>query len=836
MFERFTDRAKKVVNLARQEAERLGAEFIGTEHILLGIVKEGSGVAANVLEILNVDLERVRLEVEKFTTESGEVITHSESLPFTPKAKHALELAAEEARALQHNYIGTEHLLLGLLREHDGIAAQVFINLNVEIDQVRAELLELLGANDGEDAEIIPGLKEAQKLTKKKKGKASETPALDSFGRDLTAQAKEGLLDPVIGREKEIMRLLQVLSRRTKNNPVLIGEAGVGKTAIVEGLAQKITANQVPDALIGKRVVSLDLAMMVAGTKYRGQFEERIKMVMNEIKKAKNVILFIDEIHTLIGAGGAEGTLDAANVIKPALARGEMQCVGATTLDEYRKYMEKDSALERRFQPVIVNPPSQEEAIQILQGLRDRYEAHHRVRITDDAIAEAVKLSERYISGRFLPDKAVDVIDEAGAKVRLSTCTRPPDLSALESELAGLEREKLEAVATQAFERAAELRDSIDRLLTRKEQLQGEWRNLSAKTEGVVDAEVVTQVISTMTGVPLTRVEQKETVRLLNMETELHEKVISQDEAIAAVSRCLRRSRAGMRNPRRPLGSFLFLGPTGVGKTLLARALAEFMFGDADSLIRVDMSEYMEKHSVSRLIGAPPGYVGFEEGGQLTEKVRRRPYAVVLIDEIEKAHPDIFNILLQVMEDGQLTDSYGRKVNFRNTILIMTSNVGADLIKRQGNLGFAKRDAANLYDRLKKLMLDEVENHFRPEFVNRLDAQVVFRYLDKADLERIVLIELDGVHKRMVEMGMGLELTPAAMDFLIEKGYSQDFGARPLRRTVEQMVEDPIAEDILRGKFLPGHKIVVELSAGVLIYREEPLEVKVESGELKVES
>ena len=823
MFEKFTDRARKVINLARQEAERLGHEFIGTEHILLGLVKEGSGVAANVLEILNVDLEKVRLEVEKYVTSSGETKSASTSLPFTPKAKKVLELAMEEARNLDHNYIGTEHLLLGLLRESEGMAAQVLLNLDVRLEDVRAEVMELLGAEPASESQPRP---DSAPAPAPQAAAESPTPALDSFGRDLTQLAREGKLDPVIGRSKEITRVLQILSRRTKNNPVLLGEAGVGKTAIVEGLAQDIVSSNVPELLMDKRIVVLDLAMMVAGTKYRGQFEERIKAVMTEVRRAKNVILFIDELHTLVGAGGAEGSIDASNVLKPAMARGEVQCVGATTLDEYRKYIEKDSALERRFQTIMVNPPSSEEAVAILKGLRDRYEAHHRVRITDGAITEAVKLSERYITGRFLPDKAIDVIDESGSRIRLESMTRPPDLTEIEKEVATLEREKNEAVAAQEFEKAADLRDKADKLKEKKKRVQEEWRERSSETQGVVDEEVVAQVVSSMTGVPLSRLEEKETERLLQMEEELHKRVISQNEAISAISRCLRRSRAGMKDPRRPMGSFMFLGPTGVGKTLLAKALAEFMFGEEDALIQVDMSEYMEKHAVSRLVGAPPGYVGFEEGGQLTEKVRRRPYAVVLIDELEKAHADIFNILLQIMEEGQLTDSYGRKVDFRNTVLILTSNVGADLIKNQGSLGFSKRDSDSTHDRLKKSLEEAVETYFRPEFINRLDEIVIFRYLEKHDLERIVDIEISGVRKRMKDMEMDLELTRAAKDFLIDKGYNQDFGARPLRRAIGQFIEDPIAEEILRRRFSAGNRVVVEVKDEHLEFREESTTVE----------
>ena len=846
MFEKFTDRARKVINLARQEAERLGHEFIGTEHILLGLVKEGSGVAANVLEILNVDLEKVRLEVEKYVTPTGETKSFSTSLPFTPKAKKVLELAMEEARNLDHNYIGTEHLLLGLLRESEGMAAQVLLNLDVSLEDVRAEVMELLGADSNTDLSNMSDMPSSihQEPTPHshaspqapKSSPDSATPALDSFGRDLTALAREDKLDPVIGRDKEIERVLQILSRRRKNNPVILGEAGVGKTAIVEGLAQDIVNGNVPELLFDKRIVVLDLAMMVAGTKYRGQFEERIKAVMTEVRRAKNVILFIDELHTLVGAGGAEGSIDASNVLKPAMARGEVQCVGATTLDEYRKYIEKDSALERRFQTIMVNPPSPEHAVEILKGLRDKYEAHHRVRITDLAITEAVKLSERYISGRFLPDKAIDVIDEAGSRIRLATMTRPPDLTEIEKDIANLEREKNEAVMAQEFEKAADLRDQAEKLKTKKTEIKNEWREKSGETQGVVDEHVVASVVSSISGVPLSQLEEKETERLLDMEEDLHKKVVSQNDAISAVSRCLRRGKAGMKDPKRPMGSFLFLGPTGVGKTLLAKALAEFMFGDEEALIQVDMSEYMEKHSVSRLVGAPPGYVGFEEGGQLTEKVRRRPYAVVLIDELEKAHSDIFNILLQIMEEGQLTDSYGRKVDFRNTILILTSNVGAELIKNQGNLGFGKRDTNSIHDRLKKSLEEAVENYYRPEFVNRLDEVVIFRYLEKEDLEIIIDIEVAGVRSRMRDMGMDLELTKNAKDFLIEKGYDQDFGARPLRRAIGQYIEDPIADEILRRRFTSEHKIMVDVKNDHLEFIEEKHDFKSDEEAKEVEA
>src|SRR5215204_4947405 len=672
MFERFSDRARKVFALANQEAQRFNHEYIGTEHILLGLVKEGSGVGANVLKNLDVDLRKVRLEVEKLVKSGPDMVTMGK-LPQTPRAKKVIEYAIEEARNLNHNYVGTEHLLLGLLREHDGVAAQVLMNLGLKLEEVREEVLNLLGAGV-ENEEPASTEKTANK------GK-SKTPALDSFGRDLTELAREGALDPVIGRKNEIERVIQILCRRQKNNPVLLGEAGVGKTAIVEGLAQMVIGNTVPEILHDRRIVVLDLAMMVAGTKYRGQFEERIKAVMNEVRRAKNVILFIDELHTLVGAGGAEGAIDASNVLKPALSRGEIQCIGATTFDEYRKYIEKDAALARRFQPITVDPPSKEDAIEILKGLRDRYEAHHRVQILDAALVSAVEMSDRYITGRCLPDKAIDVLDEAGARIRLRSMTKPPNLAELEEQIERLSIQKDEAVKNAEYEEAAKLRDQAEALRAKKEDMQRQWREKAKEIDGVVDEEVIAEVVSKMTGVPLTRLEKEEAQRLLDLETELHKRVVSQDEAIKTISKTIRRARSGLKDPHRPMGSFLFLGPSGVGKTLLSKALAEFMFGDEDAMIMIDMSEYMEKHNVSRLIGAPPGYVGYEEGGQLTERIRRRPYSVVLLDEVEKAHPDVFNMLLQVMEEGHLTDSFGRRVDFRNVVMIMTSNIGADLIK-----------------------------------------------------------------------------------------------------------------------------------------------------------
>ncbi len=813
MYERFTDRARKVMALANQEAQRFNHEYIGTEHILLGLVKEGSGVGATVLKNLDIDLRKVRLEVEKLVKSGPDMVTMGK-LPQTPRAKKVIEYAIEEARNLGHNYVGTEHLLLGLLRERDGVAAQVLMNLGLKLEEVREEVLNLLGA--GVESEANPESKE----TKTK----SRTPALDSFGRDLTELAREGALDPVIGRTNEIERVIQILCRRTKNNPVLLGEAGVGKTAIVEGLAQKIVANDVPEILFEKRIVVLDLAMMVAGTKYRGQFEERIKAVMNEVRRAKNVVLFIDELHTLVGAGGAEGAIDASNVLKPSLARGEIQCIGATTLDEYRKYVEKDSALERRFQTIIVEPPNKDETLDILRGLRDRYEAHHRVQITDGALRGAVELSTRYITGRCLPDKAIDIIDEAGARVRLKSMTKPPNLTEIDEQIERLTMDKEEAVKNADYERAAELRDQAEALRRNKEEAQKKWREQAKVVDGIVDEEIVAEVVSKMTGVPLTRLEKAEASRLLELESELHKRVISQDEAIKSISRSIRRARSGLKDPARPMGTFLFLGPSGVGKTLLSKAIAEFLFGNEASLIQIDMSEYMEKHNVSRLVGAPPGYVGYEEGGQLTERIRRRPYAVVLLDEIEKAHPDVFNMLLQIMEEGHLTDNVGRKVDFKNTILIMTSNIGADLIKSGGiqSFGYGKRDSEQDFEGMKKGLLREVEKFFRPEFINRLDETIIFRPLSKEDLYRIIDIEIRKVTKRLVEQGVGLETTAAAHDFLIEKGYNPDFGARPLRRAIEQYVEDPLSEAILRGEYKQVSKVKIDRDGDSLRFESVP--------------
>jgi ATP-dependent Clp protease ATP-binding subunit ClpC len=800
MFDRFTDRAKKVMNFARQEAQRFNHEYLGTEHILLGLIKEGDGVAAHVLKNMGIDMTKIRMEIEKIVKTGPSMVTMGQ-LPFTQMAKKVLELSMEEASSLSHNYIGTEHLLLGLIKENEGIAAQVLTNLGVKLEDVREEVLDFLGADSIEDTEDANIVEEGSVPSSGK----SKTPALDSFGRDLTELAKEDKLDAVIGRANEIERVIQILSRRTKNNPVLLGEPGVGKTAIVEGLAQQIINHTVPEILRDKRIVVLDLALMVAGTKYRGQFEERIKAVMTEVRRVKDVVLFIDELHTLVGAGGAEGAIDASNVLKPALSRGEIQCIGATTLDEYRKHIEKDGALERRFQSVTVEPPTPTQAYEILKGLRSRYEEHHRVKYTDAALDLAVDLSCRYINNRFLPDKAIDVMDEAGARVRIAAMVPPPDVAAISKEIDGLEKEKDQAVTDQDFELAARLRDDAYKLKKNREQMQADWRKEQQETEqvGEVTVDIIQETISKMTGIPLTRLEKAERERLLQMEQEMGAIVIHQEEAIEAIARAVRRSRSGLKDPKRPMGSFLFLGPSGVGKTFLCKQLAKFMFGDEDAIITMDMSEYMEKHNASRLVGAPPGYVGFEEGGQLTEQVRRRPYSVVLLDEIEKAHPDVFNMLLQIMEEGRLTDSFGRHVDFRNVILIMTSNLGSHTMRAGGQLGFERLENTEVADeerrkRNKTNVMVEVERHFRPEFLNRLDEAIIFNPLTRVDLESIVGLQLNEVRERLVEHGLTLELTAAATSLLIDKGYNADYGARPLRRAIERLIEDPMAEQLLR--------------------------------------
>ena len=836
MFDRFTDRAKKVMSFARQEAMKFNHEYIGTEHILLGLVQEGSGVAANVLKNMTVDLDKIRHEVEKIVKTGPSMVTMGQ-LPFTPRAKKVLELSLEEASQLSHNYIGTEHLLLGLIRENEGIAAQVLMNLGVKLEEVREEVLEFLGASennseeDGENSESSGGNQGGSQsggsASAPQGNSKSKTPALDSFGRDLTELAREGKLDPVIGRDQEIERVIQILSRRTKNNPVLLGEAGVGKTAIVEGLAQRVVKGTVPEILRRKRLVVLDLAMMVAGTKYRGQFEERIKAVMTEVRRAKDVMLFIDELHTLVGAGGAEGAIDASNVLKPALSRGEVQCIGATTLDEYRKYIEKDGALERRFQTVNVEPPSPEQTIEILKGLRDKYEAHHRVTYTDGAFQAAVEMSTRYITGRFLPDKAIDVIDEAGARVRIKSMTAPPDLRDMDGEIARLNKEKEEAVAGQDFERAADLRDQAFKLGKKKEEIQREWRDRenSRESGGLVDEDVIAETVSKMTGIPLNRLDQAEADRLINMEKELGKDVINQERAITAIAKAVRRSRAGLKDPNRPMGSFVFLGPSGVGKTWLSKCLARFMFGSEDAIIQIDMSEYMEKHNASRLVGAPPGFVGYEEGGQLTEKVRRRPYSVVLLDEIEKAHPDIFNMLLQIMEEGRLTDSFGRHIDFRNVILIMTSNIGANLIKNSTGLGFGK-GAQSGTDKMRDMIMGEVERHFRPEFINRLDEIVIFNQLGRDDMQNIVENELRKVNTRLKQKGHVLEVDQTVIDWLIEKSFHEDFGARPLKRGIEKHLEDPLSEQVLRGAMDTPFTIHTRIVDGEMKFEMTPRPVE----------
>ena len=807
-YERFTDRARKVLQLANQEAQRFNHEYVGTEHLLLGLIKEGSGVAANVLKNLDIDLRKIRHEVEKVVRSGPDTVTMGR-LPQTPRSKKVLEYAMEEARNLNHGYVGTEHILLGLLREQEGVAAQVLMNLGLQLEKVRHEVLNLLGHGidvggnialaDGDEYEEEMNSNTGPNTRRDNK----KTPALDSFGRDLTELAKHKKLDPVIGREKEIERTMQILSRRTKNNPVLLGEAGVGKTAIAEGLAQMIADANVPELLRNHRVIALDLAMMVAGTKYRGQFEERIKALMNEVRRSRRIILFVDELHTIVGAGGAEGAMDASNVLKPALSRGEIQCIGATTLDEYRKYIEKDSALDRRFQIVMVEPPSKEQTVEILRGLRDRYEKHHHVQITEDAILSAVELSDRYITGRCLPDKAIDVIDEAGARIHLKSMMKPASVTELDTELEALGKEKEAAVGEQDFEKALVLRNKIDELSRKKKEA---IEKLKDKV-GTVDEPVIAEVVSKMTGVPLTRMTLEDTKRLMNMEVELHNRVISQDEAIKAISKAVRRSRSGLKDPKRLTGAFIFAGPTGVGKTLLAKALTEFMFGNEEALIQLDMSEYMEKHNVSRLVGAPPGYVGYEEGGQLTEKVRRRPYSVVLLDEIEKAHPDVFNMMLQIMEEGRLTDSFGRNVDFRNAILIMTTNAGAEAIKNESAFGFQKPTDDASYESMKERVHEQIERVFRPEFVGRCDDIIVFRHLTEQDLEAVVDLELKKVRDRLLEKGLKLLLSHDARAHLIKKGSNLDFGARPLRRAIEGSVEDPLSEELLMGAF-EGKEVV----------------------------
>ncbi|MEV2280914.1 ATP-dependent protease ATP-binding subunit ClpC [Paenibacillus larvae] len=802
MFGRFTERAQKVLSLSQEEALRLGHNNIGTEHILLGLIREGEGIAAKALVALGLSLEKIQDEVESLIGRGQEQLTNP---AYTPRAKKVIELSMDEARKLGHTYVGTEHILLGLIREGEGVAARVLNNLGISLNKARQQVLQLLGSS-----EVTSSSSGA--------GNHANTPTLDSLARDLTAIAREGNLDPVIGRSKEIERVIQVLSRRTKNNPVLIGEPGVGKTAIAEGLAQRIINNEIPETLKNKRVMTLDMGSVVAGTKYRGEFEDRLKKIMDEIRQAGNIVLFIDELHTLIGAGGAEGAIDASNILKPALARGELQCIGATTLDEYRKYIEKDAALERRFQPITVDQPSVEDAIQILHGLRDRYEAHHRVKITDESIEEAVKLSDRYITDRFLPDKAIDLIDEASSKVRLRSYTVPPSLKELEHKLEEIRREKDSAVQSQEFEKAASLRDTEQKLREELESTKNEWKQKQGSMDTEVTAEDIAEVVASWTGIPVRKLAEEETERLLKMESILHSRVIGQEEAVKAVSRAIRRARAGLKDPKRPMGSFIFLGPTGVGKTELARALAESLFGDENAVIRIDMSEYMEKHSTSRLVGAPPGYVGYEEGGQLTEKVRRKPYSVVLLDEIEKAHPEVFNILLQVLEDGRLTDSKGRTVDFRNTLIIMTSNVGAETIKKSSTLGFTVvADAEKDYNYMKDKVMDELKKSFRPEFLNRIDEIIVFHSLDEKHIAQIVTLMAEDLRKRLKEQDVDFGLTDRAVKFLAKEGFDPTYGARPLRRAIQKHIEDRLSEELLKGNINKGDSLTIDEQGGELV-------------------
>ncbi|RJP74529.1 MAG: ATP-dependent Clp protease ATP-binding subunit [Candidatus Abyssobacteria bacterium SURF_17] len=797
MFDRFTERVRKVIQLAREEAMRFNHDYIGTEHLLLGLVKEGEGIAAAALANLGVDLKTLRLEVEKLVEQGPSTVSVGE-IPFNPQAKKVLELAVEEARKFGHNYIGTEHLLLGLIKEGEGIAAHVLDNIKVDAERVQREIIKLLGGP-------------ANKFSPTSESKKTQTPALDAFGRDLTELAREDKLDPVIGREPEIERVIQILSRRTKNNPVLIGEAGVGKTAIVEGLAQAIIHKRnIPDLLANRRVLTLDLAGLVAGTKYRGQFEERLKAVMKEIRKADNVIMFIDELHTIVGAGAAEGAVDASNMLKPALARGELQCIGATTLDEFRKHIEKDAALARRFQPIMVEAPSVDDTIKIIFGLRDKYEAHHRVKVSDEAVVAAARLSNQYITDRYLPDKAIDVVDEACSRARLKSTTRPPNLKDIEVEIERVTKEKEEAIESQEFEKAAALRDKERQLKEKLEREQRNWEKTRENISYTVSAEDIAYIVSKWTGVPITKLEQTESEKLLNMREELHKRIVGQNEALEALTRALQRSRAGLKNPRRPVGSFLFLGPTGVGKTEMAKALAEFLFGDEGALVRIDMSEYSEKFTVSRLVGAPPGYVGYNEGGQLSEKVRRRPYSVVLLDEIEKAHPDVFDTLLQVLEDGRLTDSTGRTVDFRNAVVIMTSNIGTREISTGKTLGFQRASVEVSYQMMKDKVLAETKKIFNPEFINRIDEIIVFHSLTDTDLEKIVELLLKESARNLKNKDVTIEFGENAKKFLVKVGYDPAYGARPLRRAVQQYVEDPLSEEILRGNIPDGSSVFVE--------------------------
>lgn len=819
----FTPRAQQVLALARKEADRFHHNYVGTEHILLGLIKLGQGVAVSVLQKMGLDLETVRAAVEKQVGTGQETKTPG-SIPYTPRVKKVLALAGKEAKTLNHSYVGTEHILLGLLREGEGVAARVLKSLEIDIERTRNEILRELdpqfsGGEPGGEEEAAGAGGPSGGMDDKKDVK---TPALKAFGRDLTELARKGDMDPVIGRKEEIKRVIQILCRRTKNNPVLIGEAGVGKTAIVEGLAQEIASGHVPEILYEKRVVTLDLALMVAGTKYRGQFEERIKAVMDEIKRAKNVILFIDELHTIVGAGAAEGAMDASNIFKPALSRGELQCVGATTLTEYRKYIEKDAALDRRFQSVKVEAPSVEDTILILKGIRSKYEDHHKATFSDVALEAAAKLSDRYITGRFLPDKAIDIMDEAGSRARIGALTRPPNLEDLNTEIESVCAEKEKAIAEQHFEEAAKFRDQEKQLRAKLEETTEEWRKVRDEKRVQIDEDQIMQVVATWTGIPLSRMEKKESEKLLSMEAEIEKVVIGQEIAASAIARALRRSRADLKDPRRPIGSFMFVGPTGVGKTETAKQLAFQMFGNQDAIIQIDMSEYMEKFSVSRLVGSPPGYVGYDEGGQLTEAVRRKPYAVVLFDEVEKAHPDVIQLLLQILEDGRLTDSLGRSVDFRNTIIIMTSNVGAQLLQRQTSMGFAAAALdGNDAEKMREKVLEESKRVFKPEFLNRISDIIFFRPLEKPDLVKIVDLELAKFCARLTDRKITMEFSDEAKELLVEKGYDEKYGARPLRRAVEAYLEDPLAESILRGDIKDGEPVVVERKGEKLIFKQK---------------
>ncbi|PIQ96907.1 MAG: ATP-dependent Clp protease ATP-binding subunit ClpC [Nitrospinae bacterium CG11_big_fil_rev_8_21_14_0_20_56_8] len=802
MFKRFTERARKVIILAREEAELYRHEYLGTEHILQGVIKDGGGIAVAIVQKSGVDLPQLKKELEKNLPRSSNSLIIGD-IPFTSRAKKVLEFAVEEARSLNHNYIGTEHLLLGLLKEKEGVACRVLNSFGLFFDDVKEKIVEMFKEPTETSREV------------------GKTPTLDEFSRDLTKMAMEGKLDPIIGRSKEIERVIQILSRRTKNNPVLIGEPGVGKTAIVEGLAQMVVEREVPDTLFDKRVVSLDLGSLIAGTKYRGQFEARLKGIMKEIVQNESIILFIDELHTLVGAGAAEGSVDASNMLKPALSRGEIQCIGATTLEEYRKYIEKNGALERRFQPIIVNPPSVEETIEIIKGLKVPYEMHHRAKITDEAIVTAVRYSDRYISDRFLPDKAIDVIDEAGSRVRLRKITQSPEMRKIQKEIDTVVRDKKICIENQQFEKAVELRDKEEALRDKLDQVKNSWESDQDLSEPMITEEDIAAVVSSMTGIPLSRIEEKESVRLMNMEQEIAENIVGQKEAINVISKAIRRSRSGLKDMKRPIGTFLFLGPTGVGKTELASVLAQFMFGNADALIRLDMSEYMEKFNVSRLTGAPPGYVGYEEGGQLTEKVRRKPYSVVLFDEIEKANPDVFHLLLQIMDDGRLTDSYGRVINFKNTVIIMTSNISSRMLDKGTSLGFHKDDEELTYDKMQKDLKQDLRKTFNPEFLNRISEIVVFRPLNPDDIIHILDIRVQELNEQLIQQGLTLELTDAAKRWLADKGYDKNFGARPLKRAIQKHLEDVLSDEMLKGRFQHGGHIEVSLQDDELVFAEK---------------